>query len=131
MNPRDLPQIPETPPAADDPRVYFSAERTLLSWLRLGIGIMAFGFVVARFGLFLKLVRTGGDGSSSIFSVGVGAMLVLLGAGSILLGALRYRSFCKTLKAGEIPDSSSTTAPILLCALISLVGFLLFAHLLM
>lgn len=43
-----------------DPRVYFAAERTLLAWLRTGLGIMAFGFVVARFGLFLRLVQVQG-----------------------------------------------------------------------
>ena len=40
-----------------DPRVYFAAERTFLAWLRTGITVMAFGFVVARFGLFLRLLR--------------------------------------------------------------------------
>ena len=39
-----------------DPRVYFAAERTLLAWLRTGLTVMAFGFVIARFGLFLQIV---------------------------------------------------------------------------
>ncbi|HAB15828.1 MAG TPA: hypothetical protein DCE44_05190, partial [Verrucomicrobiales bacterium] len=38
-----------------DPRVFFAAERTLLAWIRTGLTIMGFGFVVARFGLFLRL----------------------------------------------------------------------------
>jgi uncharacterized protein DUF202 len=41
----------------NDPRVYFAAERTMLAWLRTGIAVMAFGFVVARFGLFLRLLH--------------------------------------------------------------------------
>jgi uncharacterized membrane protein YidH (DUF202 family) len=49
--------------AAPDPRVYFAAERTMLAWLRTGITIMAFGFVIARFGLFLRLVQAQGGGS--------------------------------------------------------------------
>ena len=40
-----------------DPRVFFAAERTLLAWVRTGLTIMALGFVVARFGLFLSLLR--------------------------------------------------------------------------
>jgi hypothetical protein len=50
-----------------DPRVYFAAERTLLAWIRTGMTIMAFGFVVARFGLFLRLLRleTGQPSSSA------------------------------------------------------------------
>ena len=37
----------------EDPRVRFAAERTLLAWIRTGLAMMGFGFVVARFGLFL------------------------------------------------------------------------------
>jgi putative membrane protein len=39
---------------ADDPRVYLAAERTLLAWLRAGLGSMGVGFAMARFGLFLR-----------------------------------------------------------------------------
>jgi len=39
-----------------DPRVFFAAERTLLAWIRTGLTVMGFGFVVARFGLFLDLL---------------------------------------------------------------------------
>src|SRR5471030_843463 len=39
--------------SATDPRIYMAAERTFLAWLRTGIACMGFGFVVARFGLFL------------------------------------------------------------------------------
>ena len=31
-------------------------ERTFLAWIRTSIGIMAFGFVVEKFALFLKQV---------------------------------------------------------------------------
>ena len=37
-----------------DARVYFAAERTLLAWVRTGLAMMGFGFVVARFGMFLR-----------------------------------------------------------------------------
>ncbi|HWL10200.1 MAG TPA: DUF202 domain-containing protein [Planctomicrobium sp.] len=114
-----------------DPRVYFSSERTLLSWLRTGIGIMAFGFVVARFGFLMPMFRPELAGKSSQFSIYVGAFLVILGALSILMGTIRYHAFSKTLQPGEIPRSSKTFAPILLCHLITLLGFLLFVQLLM
>ncbi|HLX94690.1 MAG TPA: DUF202 domain-containing protein, partial [Verrucomicrobiae bacterium] len=31
-----------------------AAERTFLAWIRTGIALMGFGFVIARFGLFLQ-----------------------------------------------------------------------------
>ena len=37
-----------------DPRFYLAAERTFLAWIRTGLSLMGFGFVVARFGLFLR-----------------------------------------------------------------------------
>ncbi len=41
-------------PAEIDARIYMAAERTFLAWIRTGIALMGFGFVVARFGLFLR-----------------------------------------------------------------------------
>jgi putative membrane protein len=40
----------------DDKKVsdHLANERTFLAWIRTGIGIMAFGFVVVKFSLFVK-----------------------------------------------------------------------------
>ncbi len=40
----------------DDPRVLFAAERALLARQRTAIALMGFGFVVERFGLFLRMI---------------------------------------------------------------------------
>src|SRR5215467_13092783 len=65
-----------------DLRDYLAAERTLLAWIRSGLALMGFGFVVARFGLFLQqfrvsqhIVSTRPDGLSPWFGtalIGVG-----------------------------------------------------------
>ena len=43
--------------AARDPRVYMAAEHTFLAWIRTGLALTGFGFVVARYGLFLREAR--------------------------------------------------------------------------
>ncbi len=37
-------------------REHLANERTLLAWIRTSIGIMAFGFVVVKFSLFIKQI---------------------------------------------------------------------------
>ncbi|HTG58643.1 MAG TPA: DUF202 domain-containing protein, partial [Terriglobia bacterium] len=41
---------------------YLAAERTFLAWIRTGLALMGFGFVVARFGLFLQALQSGQPG---------------------------------------------------------------------
>jgi putative membrane protein len=46
-------------PNLDDGRFrdHAANERTMLAWLRTGIALMAFGFAIARFGLFVREVE--------------------------------------------------------------------------
>ena len=39
-------------------------ERTVLAWIRTGIALMAFGFAIARFGLFLREMSQAGAGAA-------------------------------------------------------------------
>ena len=92
---------------SNDPRVYFAAERTMLAWLRTGIAIMAFGFVVARFELFLRLLRVqGGEGPSHGLSPYIGAVLIVLGVLATGGGAIQFSRFCRTLNSTERPATA-------------------------
>ena len=109
-----------------DPRVYFAAERTLLAWLRTGIAVMAFGFVVARFGLFLRLMRAQdpsvpGHG----FSPYLGAALVLLGVAASAAGALQYRHYCRSIPLADMPSVRAATVPLILAWILVLLGIVL------
>jgi len=94
-----------------DPRVFFAAERTLLAWLRTGLTVMALGFVIARFGLFLQLLALQAPGNrphvSSTFSAALGVAFVLAGALASLVATLQHRRFVATLPGANLPRSYS------------------------
>jgi inner membrane protein YidH len=121
---------PDGPPP--DPRVYFAAERTLLAWLRTGIAIMTFGFVVARFGLFLRLMHM--QAASAMPEPGVspylGAGLVLLGVLATGLGTIEYRRYCRQLPAADLPTPHATVLPLLIACSLVAAGLILVVALL-
>ena len=113
-----------------DPRVFFAAERTLLAWVRSGLTVMALGFVVARFGLFLTLISGPTVLSSEAhhthwLSNTVGIALLILGAG-VILGALRnHRFFLGSLAPEDVPELPVPWLTSLLAVAVSAIGFAL------
>jgi len=117
-----------------DPRVYFAAERTLLAWVRSGITVMAMGFVVARFGLFVTLVAassaaTTGGYQSHWPSSALGIILVILGAGTILGALQNHRLFVRTLPPEDIPRPPMPWLTSLLAGTVAVAGLLLATYL--
>jgi putative membrane protein len=94
-----------------DPRVFFAAERTQLAWLRTGITVMGFGFVIARFGLFLRiaaveapaLARHTESGASAVF----GVVLVGIGTAMVVASTIQYRHVIATLPPQDRPHPHS------------------------
>ncbi len=114
---------------------YLANERTFLAWVRTSIGIMAFGFVVVKFSLFVKQISfiLNGEDTPELpadqghYSALVGIILVSLGVIAILLSYIRYRSTNKQLETGNYTHSSLYIS--LLTASILLISVLLVYYL--
>ena len=118
-------------------RVHMANERTFLAWIRTSIGIMAFGFVVEKFALFMKqwsyfLGKTGlpsyqppppSRGYSSVF----GIFLVGLGAVMGLLSFIRYKKVERQID--EDTYQPSLILDILLAISILAIGIFLIIYL--
>jgi putative membrane protein len=114
-----------------DPRIYFAAERTLLAWLRTGLTVIGLGFLVARFGLFLRLVRQPtADVSSLGASSAIGVGLVLLGAGVIAGSAWQHVRFCRGLPEGQRPARYGLRYGVWVSAVVAASGLALAIYLL-
>lgn len=114
------------------PNDHLANERTYLAWIRTGIGIMAFGFVVVKFSLFVKQIgvvfQTKINAPSQGYSAIIGIVLVAMGTLSILFSFFQYRRVDKQLRTGSYEPSTVLTT--ILTAVILLISIILIAYLL-
>ena len=94
----------------NNPSDHLANERTFLAWIRTSIGIMAFGFVVVKFSLFVKQISLILGKENIIHSKGysgiVGIVLVAVGTITAVLSYIRYKHSEKQLNEGYYKHSS-------------------------
>ena len=112
-----------------DARYDWAAERTLLAWIRTGLAMMGFGFVVARFGAFLRAlgisvpgaIPEAGHASASMLA---GILMVFFGMAANVVAVHRFLRNHRALSRGE-PVDPSPAGPAALAVFAALLGAVL------
>ncbi len=109
-------------------------ERTFLAWVRTGIAVMAFGFLVERFDIFLRVAesslgRRQAKVTNQIFGNVTGFSLIVAGAVLIFLAALRFRRIAKAIAAEGDQTAPGTRLDLTLTAMLVVLGIALAAYL--
>ena len=107
--------------------VVLSAERTWLSWLRLAITLMGLGFILDRFGIFVRS-QNGGSALAwfpKIFTAWMGIGLVIAGSlTSLAAGLVDLRFRLHYAHQGYEEPRGSMLLSLILSLFITIIGLL-------
>jgi putative membrane protein len=120
-----------TPKADGNARDHLANERTFLAWVRTSIGVMAFGFVVVKFSLFVRqlsiLLHKDLTQPQSSYSSIIGIFIVAFGALLGLFSYFRFMTVQKQLDNSDFQPSKILTS--ILAAFVFLMGVAMVAYL--
>ena len=111
-------------------------ERTFLAWVRTAIAVMAFGFIIEKFELFLEtaapsLAQSGyalaPEGSR--FANIAGLLLIVVGTAMVAIAAGRFLVTARAIDSAEQHPGTGSRVDLALAALLVLLGCALFLYL--
>jgi putative membrane protein len=106
-------------------------ERTFLAYIRTALAMIGFGFVIARFGLALRVLaaaKTGGTASAPA-STDFGLVMVGAGVAIAVFGLSRYDTVARALATGSptaLSSRGATLFVLLLTGFAITVGYILY-----
>ena len=108
-------------------------ERTFLAWVRTAIAVMAFGFVIERFDLFLQVMASQTQRQisphSQSFANVAGLAFIAIGVAIIVVAGFRFARTTKELETDDEVPSTGARFDVALAGLIGLLGISLFLYL--
>jgi putative membrane protein len=112
---------------------YLANERTFLAWIRTCIAVISLGFVIARFGVWLREFASRLDPKSEVHSTGfslvAGVVMMALGCLLSILAAWRYRAINLAISRGEYKVDSALV--LLVSGSVAFLGATMIAYLVM
>jgi putative membrane protein len=116
------PSAPQKPAA--DLRDYLAEERTFLAWIRMGLTLMGFGFVVARFGLFLQTIQLARGETPQVHRISpwIGTTFIVVGVAVNLFSIRRHLRLVGQLDRGQISTHGPSYQAITLAVFLALCG---------
>jgi putative membrane protein len=102
-----------------DLRILQANERTLLAWMRSGLALMAFGFVIARLAVWLQVEHPERDDSA--VSAWLGIMVIALGIACEILGMFRFVRARRAIIAGR-PIVPGSVGPVIIVGAVAAFG---------
>jgi putative membrane protein len=113
-----------------DPRLLQANERTLLAWIRTGLALLTFGFVVARIGLWLRALTGVHVAEARPFGTAwMGATFAAIGVLTNAFAIRRYVRSRRAIRAGQ--ELRDDAFPIVFAALVTGLGAVLGGYLLL
>lgn len=108
-------------------------ERTFLAWVRTAIAVMAFGFVIERFDLFLQATASQARHPvrlpSAAFANAAGLAFIAIGVAMIAIAGVRFGRTAKAIESEESQPSTGERFDLALAILLGLLGASLFLYL--
>lgn len=121
--------IPEDKRASE----YLANERTFLAWIRTSIAVISLGFVVAKFGVWMRNLAASLSPQNPIPSTGMslpmGISMMALGGILAVLAAFHYHFVNKSIDRGEVKPNRGLV--IVVTAAVALLAAMIIAYMLL